>query len=158
MKMISRRLFPAIRYRKTNQSRKQLKDMEKPYANFSDEGKVIEPGLDSVVIRHYVAGIVGGRTLDVSENSEKVIRAGHVIIRDKENDIYKPMPVQDGAYGSLPGNHEYVGVLRFTVTADCPVAAIMYSGEVNDVASPYPVDTIKTALLTAVPTLVFKHD
>lgn len=132
--------------------------MEKPYASYSDEGRVISPGLDSVVIRHYVAGIVGGRTLDVSGFPEKVIKAGHVIIRDKVNDIYKPMPVQDGAYGSLPGDHEYVGVLRSTVTADCPTAAIMYSGEVNDVASPYPVDNIKTALLAAVPTLVFKHD
>ena len=118
----------------------------------------ISPGLDSVVIRHYVAGIVGGRTLDVSGFPDKVIKAGHVIIRDTVNDIYKPMPVQDGAYGSLPGDHEYVGVLRSTVTADCPTAAIMYSGEVNDVASPYPVDNIKTALLAAVPTLVFKHD
>ena len=123
--------------------------MEKPYASYSDEGRVISPGLDSVVIRHYVAGIVGGRTLDVSGFPEKVIKAGHVIIRDKVNDIYKP---------TLPGDHEYVGVLRSTVTADCPTAAIMYSGEVNDVASPYPVDTIKTALLAAVPTLVFKHD
>ena len=137
---------------------KTRKDMEKPYASYSDEGRVISPGLDSVVIRHYVAGIVGGRTLDVTGFPEKVIKAGHVIIRDTVNDIYKPMPVQDGAYGSLPGDHEYVGVLRSTVTADCPTAAIMYSGEVNDVASPYPVDTIKTALLAAVPTLVFKHD
>jgi hypothetical protein len=34
----------------------------------------------------------------------------------------------------------------------------MHTGVVNDMASPYPLDTIKTALKAAVPTLVFEHD
>lgn len=36
-------------------------------ANLSSEMEVLNAGMDSVVIRHYVAGIIGGRTLDVSK-------------------------------------------------------------------------------------------
>lgn len=115
-------------------------------------------GTDPIVIRKYVAGIQGGRVLDVSGFTEEYIRAGHVIVRDTTNDNYKPMPVSGGAYGSLPGNCEYVGVATATVSAKEPFVAIMYSGEVNDVASPYPITAIASALKTAVPTLVFKHD
>ena len=35
-------------------------------ANLASELQVITSGLDSVVIRRYGAGIIGGRTLDVS--------------------------------------------------------------------------------------------
>ena len=34
----------------------------------------------------------------------------------------------------------------------------IYAGEVNDVASPYPVSDIKSDLKTALPGLVFMHD
>jgi len=34
----------------------------------------------------------------------------------------------------------------------------IYDGEVNDVASPYPVSSIKSAMKTALPGLVFMHD
>lgn len=115
-------------------------------------------GADPIVIRKYIAGVQGGKVLDVSDFSEGYIRAGHVIIRDTTNDIYKPMPVSDGAYGSLPGSHEYVGVAVATKSVKEPFVSIMHTGVVNDVASPYPLDTIKSALKTAVPTLVFEHD
>lgn len=127
-------------------------------ANLSNEKVMIDTSMDEVVIRNYVAGIIGGRTLDVTGITEPTIKAGHVIIRDTETDVYKPMPVSGDSYGSLPENHEYVGVLRGTILTSKPMAAIMYSGEVNDVASPYPLDAIKSALKTAIPTLVFLHD
>lgn len=115
-------------------------------------------GKDPIVIRHCVACIAGGKVLDVSNFAEEFIRAGHVIIRDTVNDVYKPMPIKSGAYDTLPGSHEYVGVAYATKSAKEPFVSIMYSGEVNDKALPYPIDTIKSALLAAVPTLVFKHD
>lgn len=115
-------------------------------------------GTDPIVIRNFVAGIKGGKVLDVTDYTEEFIRAGHVIIRDTTNENYKPMPVSDGAYAELPANCEYVGVAVSTVSVKEPFAAIMYSGEVNDVASPYPVTAIAAALKEAVPTLVFKHD
>lgn len=126
--------------------------------NLANSTQVFDTSKDEVVIRHFVAGIIGGRSLDVTGITDTVLKAGHIIIRDKETDTYKPMPVSGNVYGSLPENHEYVGVLRATIPTSKPLAAIMYSGEVNDVASPYPIDAIKDALKNAIPTLVFLHD
>ena len=127
-------------------------------ANLANEMEVISAGMDSVVIRHYVAGIIGGRTLDVTGYTEPVIKAGHVVIRDTNTDTYKPMPVSENSYSSLPSNHEYVGVVVCSKPTSEPLVGIMYDGEVNDVASPYPIDTIKDALKTALPKLSFMHD
>lgn len=129
-------------------------------ANLASELQTMGTGMDPVVIRKYIAGITGGRTLDVSGFPLDIIKAGHIVIRDTANDTYKPMPLAAGneAYGTLPASHEYVGVLVRSVSKEAPLAAIMYSGEVNDVASPFPIDSIKAALKTALPTLVFLHD
>lgn len=129
-------------------------------ANLANEMETINAGMDSVVIRHFVAGIAGGRTLDVSNYKLPVINAGHVVIRDTANDTYKPMPVNEEgtAYESLPGSHEYAGVVVCSKPVSEPLVGIMYAGEVNDVASPFPVDVIKDAMKTALPTLVFMHD
>lgn len=115
-------------------------------------------GNDPIVIRKYIAGIQGGKVLDMTGFTGDYIRSGHVVIRDTEKDVYKPMPVSSDAYGALPANHEYIGVVTATKSAKEPFVSIMYNGEVNDVASPYSIDSIKAALKTAVPTLVFKHD
>ncbi len=115
-------------------------------------------GLDPIVIRKYVAGIQGGKVLDVSDYSEEYVRAGHVIIHDTTADTYKPLGVSEGAYVALPDGCEYAGVCTATKSVKCPFVGIMYSGEVNDVASPYAVDDIKEALKTALPTLVYLHD
>lgn len=129
-------------------------------ANLASELQTMGTGMDPVVIRKYIAGITGGRTLDVSGFPLDIIKAGHMVIRDTANDTYKPMPLAAGNedYGTLPASHEYVGVLVRSVSKEAPLAAIMYSGEVNDVASPFPIDSIKAALKTALPTLVFLHD
>lgn len=132
-------------------------------ANLNQEGMRIESANDSIVIRHYRAGIKGGRTLDMTDfpSGLKCIKAGHVVIRSTEDDtLYKPMPVaSDGKnYASLPSNFEYVGVVVATKPVDYPLVGIMYDGEVNDVASPYPVTSIKAAMKTALPGLVFMHD
>lgn len=115
-------------------------------------------GFDPVVIRHYVAGFKGGKVLDVTGYNESCIRAGHVIICDTTTETYKPMPVANGAYASLPENCKYVGVAVSTIATDEAFVAIMHTGEVNDVASPYSIDAIKNAFLAQVPTIVFNHD
>jgi hypothetical protein len=132
-------------------------------ANLNQEGMRIDSANDSIVIRNYGAGIKGGRTLDMSDfpSDLKCIRAGHIVIRSTVDEtLYKPMPVAAGgqAYASLPANYEYVGVVVATKPVDYPLVGIMYAGEVNDVASPYPVTSIKAALKTALPGLVFMHD
>ena len=113
---------------------------------------------DPIVIRKYIAGYQQGKVLDVTGFTEEFIRKGHVIIKNKTTEVYKPMPVSGNAYASLPEGHEYVGVACATKSVKEPFVAIMYAGEVNDVASPYSIDSIKYSLKTAVPTLVFIHD
>lgn len=121
-------------------------------------------GLDPIVIRKYVAGQQGGVVLDVSGFSEEFIRAGHIVImkpatNDTERDVYKPLGVEDGAYSALPEGYQYDSVVVASKATAEPIVATMYSGEVNDVASPYPITVeMKEALKVAIPTLVFKHD
>lgn len=128
-------------------------------ANLVNEHVAFSAGMDSVVIRHYVAGIIGGRTLDMTGFAESVIKAGHVVIQSTSDDtIFKPMPVSGGKYAALPDGFKYAGVVVCSKPAAEPMVGIMYSGEVNDVASPYPVDDIKAAIKAELPTLVFMHD
>lgn len=125
----------------------------------TQEGQAFSDGNDAIVIRRVGACIIGGRTLDMSGFPDKHLRAGHIIIRETDTDTWKPLGVSNGAYSSLPTGHTYEGVLRASKPADMPLASIMYEGEVNNLASPYPVtDAIKTALKTALPGLYFKHD
>ena len=129
-------------------------------AELSRQEREILSGMDSIVIRNYIAGIIGGCTLDMSSFKQGVIKAGHIVIRDTNSGTYKPMPVNSNgkAYESLPGSHEYVGVVVCSKPADEPFVGVMYAGEVNDVASPYPIDGIKNELKNQLPMLVFKHD
>lgn len=112
-------------------------------------------GKDPIVIRKYIAGVQGGRVLDTTGYTEEFIRAGHVVIREKESDTYKPLKVSGGAYESLPAGCEYVGVVVSSKMTKDPLVAIMHTGVVNDVACPYP---YPSDLKAAVPTLVFERD
>ena len=77
-------------------------------ANLNNEREQIIFGDDSIVIQKYISGIKGGRTLDVTGFSEKVIKAGHIIIRKDSDGTYKPMPVTNDAYAALPEGHSTV--------------------------------------------------
>lgn len=122
------------------------------------ETTVFDSGKDAVVIRKYLNGITGGVVLDVSNFDEELIQCGHVIIRDTTSGEYKPMPVSGKAYGSLPTGCEYAGICMTTVPKDTPHVGVLTAGEVNDNAVPFPVDAIKAAFKTAVPTIQWGHD
>lgn len=113
-------------------------------------------GEDSIVIQKYISGIKGGRTLDVTGFAENVIKAGHVIIVKEGK--YMPMPVSGEAYAALPEGAAYAGVLYRSVLAAKPAASIMTWGEVNEVAVPYPMNTILAAFKTACPHIDFIKD
>jgi len=116
-------------------------------------------GNDPIVIRKYIAGVQGGKVLDVTGFTEEFVRAGHIIIMETATETFKPLGVSESKYVALPSGHVYVGVATSTKSVKDPFVGIMYNGEVNDVASPYPVsDELKAALKTAIPTLTFKHD
>lgn len=128
-------------------------------ANLTSEGKKYFDGNDEIVIRRCGACLIGGKTLDLSGFSDEHVKAGHILIHETATDTYKPLGVSGGEYSALPDGHVYAGILRASIAKDAPFASIMYEGEVNDVASPYPVtDAIKTALKAAFPGIYFMHD
>lgn len=113
-------------------------------------------GDDSIVIQKYISGIKGGRTLDLTDFNEEVIKAGHVVItKDGE---YRPMPVNGAAYAALPGGYAYAGVVYRSVAAEKPAVSIMTWGEVNAEAVPFPMDAIMDAFKTACPHIDFIKD
>ena len=57
-------------------------------ADLVNEQETILTGMDSIVIRNYLGGIMNGRTLDMTGFKQSVIKAGHIVIRDTENDTY----------------------------------------------------------------------
>lgn len=113
------------------------------------EREKVITGLDPVVIQKYIAGLPGGRTLDLSTVAGGVIRAGHVIIRDKDG-VYKPLPTHGAkvAQGETPAvtagydakqsTDTYAGVLCSSISAKDPEAAIMIEGVVCKPALPFP--------------------
>lgn len=121
------------------------------------KGDEFNDGYDSIVIRRKGGCIISGRTLDMT--GFKKVNAGHIIIRKKDTNTYKPLGVSNGAFVSLPDGHEYKGVLIRSVSEDKPFASIMYDGEVNDQCLPCPLtDDLRAALKTAFPSLYFDHD
>lgn len=128
-------------------------------ADITNGEKLYDSGLDSVVIRRYDAGIIGGRTLDVANFPDDVIKAGHAIIHETATDTYKPMPVEAGKYSTLPGGHTYAGILVASILTSKPFAAILTVGEVNEKAVAYEFTTaIKEAIVKVLPGIMFTHD
>lgn len=124
-------------------------------ADLNDEAVNIDSGYDSIVIVKFLEGVPGGRTLNTTGFAEKVIKAGHTVIVETATGDYKPMPVSNGAYASLPSGHTVKGVLAKSVLTSKPFAPIMIRGTVNEVASPYPfTEDIKKAL----PLILFNQD
>lgn len=115
---------------------------------------------DPIVIRVYGKSIIGGRMLEVDGYTQEFIRKGQLIIRDNTNGVSKPMPLNEAgtAYGSLPEGFVYEGVAKATVRTAEPLVGVMYEGEVNDLASPYPVASLLSDLKTALPELKWDHD
>lgn len=115
--------------------------------NLNKETINYEDGNDAIVIVNDLGDIPGGRSLDVSEVTADVIRAGHILIVNDTTKEIKPLGVSSGAYVSLPSGHSYLGVLKHSVLKTDARAAILTIGQVNAAASPYPVTSaIKTGL------------
>ncbi len=121
-----------------------------------NEPKKVLFGNDSVVIQKFIAGIKGGRNLDVTGFTPTVINAGHVIIT--KDGVYKPMPVSSNAYASLPTGWAYAGILYRSILTSKPYAAIMTIGQVNSEAVPFAMTSIAAAFAAACPHIEFIKD
>lgn len=129
-------------------------------ANLTNEAKGIINGNDNIVIVNYFDGIRGGRTLDMTGYDEKVVKAGHVLIKTSDGKI-QPLPVSEGAYVPLAtdATSKYYGYLVATIPADKPFAAIMTRGTINPKATPYPMtDALITAVKAALPLIDYQED
>lgn len=127
--------------------------------NLINEPQEVITGNDNIVIVDVFQSIRGGRALDVTGYTPETIKAGHVIIKDNNNE-YKPMPlISDGtAYSTLPADHTYAGILIATIPTKKAVASILVRGTVNPAAAPYPMTDILDAVKTALPLIDFRED
>lgn len=98
-----------------------------------------EDGNDSIVIVRDLGDIPGGRSLDVTEVTEDVINAGHILISNDTTKEVKPLGVADSAYSAKPSGWSYIGVLKHSVLKTDARAAILTIGQVNAAACPYPI-------------------
>ena len=104
--------------------------------DFSPKKEGIDFGLDSIVVRKFINGILGGVMLDYTNFKENVILAGHCVITDG-NGNYKPMPVNGEVYGAMPEGFHYAGVVYRSAKVSEPVS-VMFRGVVNKYKLPYP--------------------
>lgn len=134
----------------------------------ANRGKeAILTGNDSIVIKKYISGIEGGRTLDVAGYLLTNVVAGSVAIQ-KTDGTYAPMPIKkDGkneddtdkyVYDTLPAGAKYVGIVYRSVSTIDGTASIMFDGVVNEALLPYGFDAIKSAFATACPHIIFQND
>lgn len=89
------------------------------------------------MIQKFIEDIPGGRSLDVSglPEEDKVVLAGHVIIRETATKEYKALGYAGDAYVTLPADHEYAGILYVSIRKDEALASIMVRGTVNEKAA-----------------------
>lgn len=107
--------------------------------NLNKSADRIEDGNDAIVIINDLGDIPGGRSLDVTEITAEVIRAGHILIVNDSTKEVKPLGVSGDAYVTKPSGWSYCGVLKHSVLKTDARAAILTIGQVNAAASPYPV-------------------
>lgn len=114
--------------------------------NLNRDSYLVDDGNEGKIIIANLADIPGGRALDMTGYTDEVVKAGHIIIK-KASGEFAPLGVSDGSYVSLDTGEEYAGVLKASILAEKPFAAILTVGEVNAAASPYPVtSTIASGL------------
>ena len=115
---------------------------------------------NSVLIKKFIKGIEGGRTLYVADYTEDVIPCGTIIASKQvvlsegasAEKVYFPLAIEtaeDGtkSYKALGTDEKYEGLLYSSILTEKPAAAIMTWGIVNEEALPCAVPTaFKTAL------------
>ena len=89
---------------------------------------------DSIVVKKFLNGILGGVVLDVTGYADSVVHAGQAVITNGSG--YKPMPILGETYGAMPEGYKYCGVIYRTAKAKDAVS-IMFRGIVNKHKAPY---------------------
>ena len=127
-------------------------------ANLGNAGDAFDTANDGIVIVSNLETIPGGKTLDTTGFSPAAIPAGHLVIEETATGVLKPMPVSETAYGTLPADHTYKGVVVSSVLTTKPFVAVMVRGTVNKNASKYAIASVLSAVRTALPLIRFTQD
>lgn len=122
-------------------------------------GKEITTEKDGVVIPLIIDTKVGGATVDTTGYTRDMITAGHLVLVNGEGE-YKLMPVNEEtkAYGSKPSGYSYAGVVVATTRTKEPFVGILTRGRVNYKAADYKMDSILSAVKSALPLIEFRAD
>lgn len=125
------------------------------YQEISTKREEITFGIDSVVVRKFTNGILGGVTLDVTNYNDYNVVAGQVVITNGE--VYRPMPVNGDVYGKMPEGFQYFGVVYRSSRVSMGVS-VMTRGSVNKFRMPYNFEFIKDDFLKACPFIILASD
>lgn len=131
-------------------------------------------GKDGIIIRKHLAGIEGGRALDLTDYTAEVIPAGLPIITKTTGDTttYRPLPPADAdsTYTfTLPEGFSYAGIAAATIRTNqmCPIMIAGVVGEkalIDSLTSLFPSalenpNTLAlSAIKTALPNIIFIND
>lgn len=135
--------------------------------NFTQEGIQVDATMDGVIVRKHIAGLAGGRSLDLTSYTAKVVPCGLPIITNG-NGTYKPLTPASNAF-TLPENYSYAGICGATILAG-KGASVITAGVINEkamianIAKFFPTGITNqatvslAALKTALPHLIFEAD
>ena len=112
-------------------------------------------GFDSVVVRKFTNGIIGGVTLDVSRYEDSTVLAGQVVITDGE--VVRPMPVRGDAYGEMPDGFKFLGVIYRSSKVTMGVS-VMTRGSINKYRVPYNFEAIRADFEKDCPYIILACD
>lgn len=112
-------------------------------------------GFDSVVVRKFTNGVIGGVTLDLTNYPESTVLAGQVVITDGE--VYRPMPINGDKYGEMPEGFKYFGVIYRSSRVDVGVS-VMTRGSINKYRVPYNFEAIKDDFEKECPYIILACD
>lgn len=121
----------------------------------------LDTSKDSIVIRLNTFTLEGGRVLDVTGFAPDNIQAGHIVIKETATGTYKPNPVTAGAFGALPADHSYAGIVVASVdkVTQGGGVGVMVQGAVNTKAMPFTMTApIESALRVALNQIYFTFD
>lgn len=117
--------------------------------------KTVIGGDDSIVVKKYIAGYEGGRTLDLTAwGADKPVKCGHVILQKKDG-TFVPAPIKGETYEALTADYHVAGILYGNVTPPRQAASIMTWGIVNKALLPYK---LTEEMVTALPHVSFVSD
>jgi hypothetical protein len=128
------------------------------YSNGTYNNVLLQGGSGSGATANIVvgSGAVTGVTL---VNAGKNYKAGDTLTATITGGTGFSVPVAtvaSAAYEALPDGHTYAGILIASIPGKRPFAGILVRGTVNPAAAPFPMDSILSAVKTALPLIDFR--